>query len=227
MKARARLPPLRAKLAGFGACAALLVGACAAKAPANFEVQLKVESDPGRPLANARLQRDGRTIAETDEGGSALLHLSGSPGEVVQLSVSCPSGFRSPDAPLAIVLRPLLERRVPQFRASCPPLVRNIVVAVRAQNGPDLPVKYLGKEIARTDRSGAGHALLSLPPGETATVTLDTSGAGHEQLLPRSPELKLTVPERDDVVVFDQAFTREVEKAVHHKRAKQAGPQRI
>jgi hypothetical protein len=224
---RARFPAARAKLAGLGACAALLAGACAAKAPAIFNVQLKVESDPGRPLAGARLLRGGRTIAETDEGGSALLHLSGSPGEVVALSVSCPSGFRSPDAALAIVLRPLLERRVPQYHASCSPLVRSVVVAVRAQNGPDLPLKYLGKEIARTDRSGAGHALLSLPPGETATLTLDTSGAGHERLLPRSPALKLTVPERDEMVVFDQTFTREVEKTVRRGKSKHVGPTRI
>jgi hypothetical protein len=224
---RACIQGARVNMAGLWGAAALFVSACAGKPPVSFDVQIKVESDPGRPLAGVRLLRDGRSLAQTDERGSALLQLSGAPGEVVALSLSCPSGFRSPDAPLAVVLRPLLERRVPQYRASCAPLLRSLVVAVRAQNGPDLPLKYLGKEIARTDLTGAGHALLSLPPGETATLTLDTSGPGHERLLPRSPELKLTVPERDELVVFDQTFTREVEKTVRAKKAKHLGPTRI
>ena len=206
-------------------CAAWLALSCAPKPPARFDVQLKVESDPGRPVASAKLARAGQTLAETDENGSALLHLQGTPGELVALHVSCPTGFRSPDTALSITLRPLLDRRVPQYRVSCRPLLRSVVVAVRAQNGFDLPLKYLGKEIARTDKAGAGHALLSLPPGETATLTLDTSA--QERLLPRNPELKLTVPERDEVVVFDQTFSRDVERTPRRKQPKQTGPTRI
>jgi hypothetical protein len=81
------------------------------------------------------------------------------------------------------------------------------VVAVRAVRGPDLPLYYLGREIARTDRHGAAHALLMAAPGDTLSLTLDTSAPQHAQLMPQRPELRLTMPEHDDLVVFDQAFT--------------------
>ena len=55
--------------------------------------------------------------------------------------------LRAPDAPLAITLRTRAEEgRRPEVRVRCAPLVRSVVGAVRAENGPNLPVKYLGKE---------------------------------------------------------------------------------
>jgi hypothetical protein len=208
------------------ACCSLFALSCSGKPTARFAVQVKIESDPGVPVSAAKLSHAGEALAETDAQGLALVRLAGAPGEVVPIDVSCPVGYRSPERPLSIVLRALLEGRMPQYRATCGPLLRSLVVAVRAQNGADLPLKYLGKEIARTDGSGAGHALLKLPPGETVTLTLDTSAAAHARLLPHNPELKLTVQERDEVVVFDQAFTREAQKPAR-RRHKQTGPTRI
>lgn len=204
----------------------LLAFACAADKTSSFDVLVRVEADPGRPLAGANLVREGRSLAQTDARGMAQLHLAGAPGDLVQVQVDCPSGHRSPDKLLAITLKPLLERgRKPEYRVACPPLLRSVVVAVRAQNGANLPVKYLGKEIARTDGAGACHALLKVAPGETVTLTLDTSAAEHAQLMPQNPELKLTVPERDEVVVFDQTFSRPLDKP--RRRPKQRGPTRI
>jgi hypothetical protein len=102
-----------------------------------------------------------------------------------------------------------------------------LVVAVRAQNGLNLPLRYLGREIARTDESGVCHALLQLPPSESVTLTLDTSGA--DKLRPKSPEFKFTVPPHDEVVVFDQSFAREVEPkpAVRRRRKVVVGPVRL
>jgi hypothetical protein len=204
----------------------LVLSACAVDKTSAFDVLIRVEADPGQPLAGASLAREGRTLAQTDARGTAQLRLAGVPGDVVQVQVNCPSGHRSPDKLVSITLKPLLEQgRKPEYRVACPPSLRNIVVAVRAQNGANLPVKYLGKEIARTDAAGACHALLKVTPGETVTVTLDTSATEHTRLMPQNPELKLTVPERDEVVVFDQTFTRPLDKP--RKRPKAVGPTRI
>ena len=209
-------------------CALLAIGACASKQPSKGEVVVRVETDPGQPLAAAKISRDELLLGETDASGTAQLGLAGLPGERVALQVSCPDGYRSPDKPVSVVLRPLLEAgRKAEYRVACPPLLRSLVIAVRAQNGPNLPVKYLGKEIARTDASGACHAVLKLTPGETVTVTLDTSAAEHAKLMPQSPVLKLTVPPRDEVVVFDQTFTRELDEPVRHKKKQIVGPTRI
>jgi hypothetical protein len=45
--------------------------------------------------------------------------------------------------------------------------------------------------------------------------------------MPQNPELKVTVPERDEIVVFDQAFTRPPPKRKPHKKREPKGPQRI
>jgi len=214
-----------------GAGAALLalcfVSACGPKQSTQFVTRVRVESDPGQPVAQAKLMRDGEALAETGADGAANLALSGAPGERVSLQVQCPSGYRAPDKVLSIVLRPLLEARTPEYRVRCPPLLRNVVVAVRAQLGPNLPVRYLGRELARTDASGACHASLKLGAGETATLTLDTSAPEHAGLMPRNPELKITVPERDELIVFDQTFRREAEKPKRRTGHGSSGPTRI
>lgn len=217
-------------LRGSAALSVLALGlltGCDAKQATQFATRVKVESDPGQPVAQAKLLRDGETLAATGADGTANLALLGAPGERVTLQVLCPSGYRAPDKALSIVLRPLLESRTPEYRVRCPPLLRSVVVAVRAQHGPNLPVKYLGRELARTDASGACHALLKLGAGETATLTLDTSAPEHAGLIPRNPELKITVPERDELLVFDQSFRRELEKPKKRAGRVATGPTRI
>jgi hypothetical protein len=45
--------------------------------------------------------------------------------------------------------------------------------------------------------------------------------------MPQNPELKLTVADRDDLLVFDQAFTRPKPKPRPRKPPEPEGPQRI
>lgn len=221
--------PVRALAPSLGTCLitlCLLLG-CGTKPAARFDAVVSVESDPGSPVAGALLSRDGQALGATDANGLKSLELTGAPGERVTLRVACPSGYRSPDQPVTLVLRTLLEGRKPVYRTRCPPLLRSLVVAVRAQNAAHLPVRYLGREIARTDASGACHALLKLAAGESATLTLDTSAPEHARLLPRNPALKLVVPDRDELLVFDQSFTLEPEKARPRARREPTGPTRI
>jgi hypothetical protein len=203
--------------------AILLIASCAKAPAASYGVSVRAESDPQKPLAHVRITSRGAPLGETDADGLLRFALTGSAGDVVPLETQCPEGHRSPK-PLSVVLRPLADGR-PEFRVACQPLTRAIVVAVRAQNGVDLPLRYLGQEIARTDGSGAAHALLDVPPGETVTLTLDTSA--QAKLMPQHPELKVVVPERDEIVVFDEKF--KLPKPPHKKRPppEPTGPQRI
>jgi hypothetical protein len=203
--------------------ALLGVASCTAAASPQYELFVRVESDPGVPLAGAQVSRHGVPLGTSDKKGVIALSVAGTPGEEVELETTCPAGHAPPNTPLSITLRTLAEEgRRPEYHVSCAPLVRSLVVSVRAQNGPRLPVKYLGKEIARTDNAGAAHALLKVRPGETVTISLDTSAPERSGLMPQNPELKLTAPARDDVVLFDQAFT-EAKKAKREKRVKR-GP---
>ena len=109
------------------------------------------------------------------------------------------------------------DGRGPVFKVACPPTTRQVVVAVKAENGANLPVLYLGKVITHTDDSGAAHFALQAAPGEQFQVTLDTSGKEGEKLKPLSPSKPFTVGTGDEIFVFDQKFDVEKKKVIVHK----------
>ena len=214
--------------------ALLLVAAlsgCAPKVRPTYRVVVHVESDPGVPLAGVNFSSAGLTLGQSNAAGEFSTELQGDPGDVVPIDLQCPEGHRSPAEPLSVLLRRIEERdQVPEFQVKCPPATRQLVIAVRANNGVDLPLRYLGQEIARTSANGAAHAVLRAAPGDTLTFTLDTSAPRDAKLMPQQPELKVTVPERDDVVLFDQPFIKPKPKPKPPKPPPPPppeGPQRI
>lgn len=185
--------------------ACVLLGACTVAPPSNYQVSVRVESDPGVALADARVLGAGKTLAKTDEKGLARVTLSGPLGASVPLEVRCPDGHRQPRELISVILRAREPHApAPEYAVACSPSLRALVVAVRAQNGAGVPLRRLGQEIARTDEEGAAHALLHVAPGEDLTFSLDTTG--HEALRPKSPSFKLTMPDHDEVTLFDQPF---------------------
>lgn len=176
--------------------------------PPPFTVAFAVEGDPGEPLSGATVSRNDKTIATTGPDGRAQITLDGADGETVDTSITCPEGHTSPLHGISIRLARTRDGRPPVFKVTCPPTQRHVVVAVKAENGPNLPVVYLGKVITRTDASGAAHFAIEAPPGDQFQVTLDT--ADEKKLSPASPSKPFTVGARDDIFVFEQKF--EVEK---------------
>jgi hypothetical protein len=189
-----------------------------------------VTSDPGRGTAGAELVAGGHGLAKTDPDGRAQVALRGSEGDTVEVTVKCPAGFRSPPEPIAISLRRLSAgSRAPTFVAHCAPLTRTVVVGIRTENGPNLPVTYLGTEVARTDAWGAAHVVLTVKPNEQVTLALDTKSDADKRpkLRPESPTLTFVAKDKDDFVTLEQKF--EVERSVVRVRApaQRGGPTRI
>lgn len=196
---------------------AFLAGMCALAAtscsepppPPPFQIFVKVESDPGRPIAGATIARGDKTLGTTDVQGRSLLTIKGAEGEITNISVQCPEGFQTPAKPIGVKLTRLIDKgKVPEYTVACPPTVRRVVVAVRAENGPSLPVLYLSKPITKTDDNGAAHFALAVQPGAQFQVALDT--AGRKDLKPSNPSKVFVVSDHDDVLLFDQKF--EVER---------------
>jgi hypothetical protein len=201
--------------------AATSLAACAPAVPAVHaqDAVIRVESDPGSPVAGAKVTFDGRTLAETSREGSARLHMTGLDGDVFHVTVACPEGYE-PASALAfdvLVRRGLDAGRTPEFVGRCARAERRAIVVVRATNGPNLPVVYLGREVARTDASGAATVGIDVHPGDDVELTLDTRGA--KKLHPQNPALSFKAPERDDLVMLDQKFTVEktVVRVVHRR----------
>lgn len=196
--------------------AAMLVSCADPPPPPPFQVFVKVESDPGRPIVGATVSRlrtggpadAGTSSVTTGPDGRALLSIRGIDGEIADISVQCPDGYTTPSKPVSVRLQRLAEKKIPEYSVFCPPSMRKVVIAVRAENGSGLPVLYLGKQVTKTDSSGAAHFALEVPPGAQFAVALDTSD--RKDLKPQSPSKPFTVGQNDDVMVFDQKF--EVEK---------------
>lgn len=196
-----------------GACGIALpaaILACGGAKKTAFEVVIKTDSDPGKPLAGVRIVVAGADLGTTGPDGRAKLALGGMPGDTVEVRLSCPEGFAAiPDEPISIVLRQIVDAKVPEYRATCSPKIRSLVIAVRAEHGAFVPVEYLGRAVARTDAAGVAHAALQVAPGDQVRISLNTNAPEHANLRPQNPELKVVMPARDELVLFEQSFTIE------------------
>jgi len=200
-------------LIALGLCAT----ACKEEQAPPFEVVIKFSSAKDKPLKNALVLHEGKKIGVSGDDGAALLRLRGNEGETFLFSVQCPAEFESPKSPVTVVLRRVLEAsRRSEYFVSCPPLTRTVVVAVRADNGPNLPVIHLGREVARTDESGAAHVMMQLRPNESFELRLDTNDKAAERLRPQNPVATFVVKQQDDIFAFDQKFTLEKKKVRYY-----------
>ncbi|MDB5219916.1 MAG: hypothetical protein JWO86_7843, partial [Myxococcaceae bacterium] len=119
--------------------------------------------------------------------------------------------------------------RAPSFAARCAPLTRTVVVGIRAENGPNVPVTYLGKEVGRTDAWGAAHVVLSVKANEQIALVLDTKSGGDKapKLRPESPSLTFVAKDKDDFVTLEQKFEVEKPAPARVRAAPRGGPTRI
>jgi hypothetical protein len=224
-----RRPSRDTRIASALVAFASALGGCEAfepRPPPPQVVVVRVTSDPGVPVKDAVLRFDGKDVGKTDADGVGKLKLEGTDGETFPIAVACPDGFRSPAKPVDVTLRRLESEKLPEYFASCPPSTRSVVVAVRAENAPNIPVVYLGREVARTDGSGAAHVHLRLKPDEPFELMLKTDGDEGKLLRPENPTASFVVKDHDDVFSFDQRFDKAQEKRRVYK-AKPKGPVRI
>lgn len=192
--------------------------------PPSFEVRIRVFGDPTMPMKGARVTYKGKEVGVTNDAGTVDFKLTGAEGQIYELMVKCPDGFTSPPKAIAVALRRLAESARPEYRADCPPSLRKVVVAVRADNGKDLPVMHLGREVARTDESGAAHVLLTVPPNQLVQLKLSTDDPAAKDLRPQNPIASFEVKDRDEVLVFDQKFKVERKVIRYRAKAKPTGP---
>ncbi len=180
--------------------------------PPPFQVAITVEADKGTPLMGAVITRTNKEIGKTNEQGRAVLTFRGEDGDQLDVYVKCPDGFDSPTKPVTVALRRLADpKRLAEYPVMCPPAERKVVVALRTENGPNLPVKFLGRDVARTDQSGAATFMMNAKPGDHLDFTVDTSEKGNEALRPQSPSVSLIVDNKDAYYTLDQVF--QVQKA--------------
>ena len=196
-----------ASRAGWLGALLLALAGCAAPEPVfeSYELSIRIESDPGRPLPGATVLGPAQFRTVSDAAGLVRLRVSGQQGQRLRFQVRCPDGHRSPEQPLDVLLTRLAaDAPPPEYGVRCAPELRSVVIAVRAQHGAGLPVKHLGREVALTDRSGAAHVVMQLAPHEPIELSIDTSS--QPRLAPKNPTQRFEAVDTDAVLLFDVPF---------------------
>lgn len=212
---------MRAPAIALVIAAPLLVGACRrdqleAPPPPVFPVVIRVDSDPGVALAGAKVMRKDQLIGTTGPDGRVSVTFQGTEGDVLEVKVACPEGYETPKAPVPVPLRRLSENRPAEYSTKCPPSFRKVVVVIRAENGPYVPVMYLNQMVARTDASGTATILANVKPAEQLEFMLKTSSdKAFERHVPVDPMVGYLVQPTDEVVVLSQDFKVKPRPAVY------------
>jgi len=171
-----------------------------------FPIAIAARNEGKSPVAGAEISLGKQLLGKTDESGSARLKLRGVEGDTVALNIKCPAGFASPERPFSVGLRHLGGgSSAARFDVECFSLVHQVVVGVRAENGPHLPILRLKSVVGQTDDQGVAHILLQASANEQIALTLDTSR--NAKLLPQNPTLDFTARDADELVLVSQKFT--------------------
>jgi hypothetical protein len=199
-------------LANTGACELLELEE-KPKSPPRFPVVVRVVDQGGQPLAGAKVSDKNKVLGTSDPKGIVKINVPGKEGETLALTVKCAESYSSPDKPLAVSLKSLGPGSpAPTFEARCTARSHSTLVALRTENGEDLPIVHHGKVIAHTDATGTAHFELRLPPEEMVTLSLDTREKAA--LRPQSPSLTFRTSTRDELVLLEQKFTLYRKKVV-------------
>src|SRR4051794_20433948 len=65
-----------------------------------FQLVVSVFSDPGHPVAGAKIVFKNKPIATSDPAGVARVEVTGTEGDTVSLALQCPEGYASPEKPV-------------------------------------------------------------------------------------------------------------------------------
>lgn len=176
--------------------------------PPSFQVVIRVDSDPGVPLAGASVTRKDVLLGKTGADGKLPVTFTGTEGDVLEVRVQCPAEYISPTAALLVPLRKLSDVKAPEYATKCPPNLRKVVVVIRAENGPFMPIAHLGQTVGRTDASGTATFLANARPNDNLEFTLQTSAdEAFKRHSPVDPTVQYLVQPQDDVVVLNQTFS--------------------
>jgi len=178
---------------------AVLLAACRVGSPREtVHIDVMVTDDSGDALAEVPLSVDEGVGKRSDAEGKARLTVSAPLDRRLRVRALCPEAYRAAEPRVVSVAGgPRLELR---FR--CRPRLRTLAVVVSAPNAAGLTVRADGEPIGKVAVDGTLHAVLKRPPDAELRLMLDTSSA--PQLRPQNPVEEVVVPDRDEIVVFNQ-----------------------
>lgn len=192
----------------------VLSAGCSArpKTPPQSTVYVRVVDEDKSPIAGARVMASDVVLGETDAEGRAPVIVYGREGAAMEVEVRCPDAFRSPNAP--VLVRRFSDRDAAEYTMRCLRKRHSVVVHVHAENGGDLPILHLGKEIGHTDPNGIATVRLEGEVAERFEIVLSTAAPQHAKLHPQNPAAVFDIGAKDDEQTLDIKLSREKKAAV-------------
>lgn len=191
--------------------------------PPPVTIFVRVIDESKAPVSDAEIASQSQVISKTNGEGLAEITVGGREGATYLVDVRCPSGYRSPEAPLEIRRLDNGSAAPPEYITRCNRLRHTLVVNVRVTGaGGSLPVLHLGKPLTRTDADGKARVVLEGDVFERVDLQLDTSDPAFAKLHPQNPVGSFEIPNRDDEVTFEVKFT--ADKKPPPKVVRRTGP---
>lgn len=194
--------------------------------PPPVSVYVRVLDEAKAPVSNAELTSQSRVLSRTDQEGRAEVVVSGREGATFFVDVRCPSGYRSPGAPLEIRRLENGASAPPEYLAHCSRLRHKLVVNIKATGGTSaMAVLHLGKPVARLDNEGRAKVVLEGDVLERFDLQIDTSGPAFATIHPQNPTGSFEIANRDEERTFEVKFTRDKKPAA--KVSRPSGPKAL
>ena len=186
-------------------------------AASRFAIEFHINNDDGDAVKSAAVRTGGKDLGVTGAEGMLKVELTGTEGQTVPVTVTCPHGCAGTEKPS--LLRLSHTRRIDfngyqatRFEATCTREVRDIVLVVRAQGGARLAVNVDGTPSGATNADGIAHVLVHADRQMKALkVSLDTSS--RPELKPKNPSRTYELAGNDAILLFDQTFVSTPKRA--------------
>jgi len=180
--------------------------------PKRFPIEVRATSDMDDPIAGVAAKVADRPMGYTGRDGVLHASIEGRDGDRVRILLTPPAGHRvlSPTSiDLALHLAAPLGggRPNPQpvhATLRLAPAERRYALLVRTDGRAGLSVSVAGARRLTTDAWGAALLLHRAKPGTKLAVALE-AGPGSP-LRPSRAHRTFVLPDRDDVLLFDQVF---------------------
>jgi len=149
-----------------------------------------------------------RRLGTTGASGSARIALQRCGGRQRRTEREMPGRLCLAGTTVARRLRHLGNgSTLARFEVECFSLVHTVVVGLRAENGPRLPILRLKNVVGQTDEAGVAHLLLEASANEQIALTLDTSK--NTSLLPQNPTLDFVTRDSDELVLWRRVYSQQ------------------
>ncbi|HZS40539.1 MAG TPA: hypothetical protein VFF06_27090 [Polyangia bacterium] len=198
--------------------------------PAKFPVVITAMTDDGKPFPNLPVTLGRAAAGSTDADGHLRVHVTGSEGMKVAVSVAAPKGFKVVSLSDSLVLRRLTdieggsEKLLPvEHTVKLAPLERQYAVLVRA-GVAGLPIETFGTRQAVTNSKGVAMFTYRGAPGDELQVKINTDG--HPELRPQNPPTSFLLASRSEAYVFKVHFGVQKATVKKHKPV-HIGPRRL